>query len=457
MQPKLRDARLFWRGKTIWAHVLGPAGRKVRKSTKCTDEAAAVARANELERVAADPRYAAAAATSFAGAVEALRLDMVRRKRSAATLSKAKGKLGHFARIWGGDLPMLRITAKLVMEYIDKRQSETASDHTIYMELGHLRMVLKIAIHLGTFHGSVAQVMPPYFGSGHKPRDRFATPDELTALLKQFDRRRGAHILYIVATGARYQESFRARRRDTNKARGIVHLHGTKTAFADDDIPITRVNAPILDEALKHAPGADVLFHPWGKMVRDMAAACVRAGIPRLGPNDLRRTFAKWHLLAGVNINAVSKMLRHSTDKLAQTTYAKATGEEMGALVEAQLEAHAPRPVAALPECVDSVPTEAQTTAEASNNQGQNEPKAAVKDAPPGRFELPTFALGKRSENTRSVGNKKAYQRKREASVVPVLYGDVRSETPRIPGVASAVVAYWASEFAPTLATGAAS
>jgi integrase len=339
MQPKLRDPRLYWRGNVIWAHAPNAKGRIVRRTTKCHDEAAAVAKVNEYERIAADPRHATAQATTLTGAVSALLADMLRRKRSAATLKKAAQKLGHFIRVWGEKLPLLRLhrNPQIVLDYIDQRQHEGASDHTIKMELQHLGMLLRIAIHLGTFPGTVAEVLPPYFASGHKPRSRWLTVDEAAALVRHLERHRAAHVMYIIATGARLSESFRARRGDTNVERRLVHIHGTKTALADDDIPITKVNARPLAWALENAPGKDKLFKSWGKLHRDLAAACVRAGIAKVTPNDLRRTFGKWHRLAGVDVTTVSKMLRHADDKLAQTTYAKISGgRRLGALAAKQ-------------------------------------------------------------------------------------------------------------------------
>ena len=392
MHAKLRDKRLYWRGGTIWARVLGPAGRIIRKTTKCTDEAAAVSKANDFERVASDPNYAAAKATTLAAAVTSYLADKKRRGAADATLQIAATKMGHFARLWGVDLPMLRVNAQLVSEYIDKRLAEPhVSRHTVYLELGHLRQTLKVATHLGTFHTPLERVLPPYFTSGHKPKDRWPTPAELTALLPHLPPKRAAHVMYFAATGARLGEAMRARREDTNFERRLVHLRGTKTEAADDDIPITKVNESMLRWSLDHAPGKDLLFHPWLKLHRDLAAACVRAGIAKITPNDLRRAFAKYHRLAGVDVTTVSKLLRHTTDKLAQTTYAKVSGNEVGDLANVQIQRSAndvEGPLATVsilyPRVAVTGPIELPLL---------DDPLQIL--APPARVELATNALGK--------------------------------------------------------------
>ena len=73
-------------------------------------------------------------------------------------------------------------------------------------------------------------------------------------------------------------------------------------------------------------------------MWRDVGAACVRAGIEHLSCNDLRRAFAGWHREALMAVGAsassaaelVSKLLRHATDRLAQTTYADVDAQVVG-------------------------------------------------------------------------------------------------------------------------------
>lgn len=40
--------------------------------------------------------------------------------------------------------------------------------------------------------------------------------------------------------------------------------------------------------------GTGPVIEPWGNDKRELVRACARAGLPRVTPNDLRRTFATW-------------------------------------------------------------------------------------------------------------------------------------------------------------------
>lgn len=336
---KLRDKRLYWRGDRLWCRVPGPGGRIVRKATHCTDEAAAAARADELERRYANPRLAAASAATLEGSVKALIKDMKRRGRSDATVKIAEQKLGHFPRLWGKTLSMADIQAPLVLEYIDKRKGEDVTDFTIKKELSHLGQLLALAKYLGVYTHDPAEVLPPFFSGKHQPRKRRPSPAEVEAVLKQLDPWRAAHLAFIAGTGARRSEAARAHRSDVHLDEGFVHIRGTKTEAADDEVPISEISLPWVTAALAHAPGKDLLFRPWGNLTRDLNAACLRADVEVFTPNDLRRSFGSWHRDAGVPVELVSKLLRHTTDKLAQTVYARIGAAATGKLIGAALQA----------------------------------------------------------------------------------------------------------------------
>jgi integrase len=331
-RPRPKDKRLYWRGDVLWCRVFGR-----RSSTACRDEQAASAVANDLERRSVDPTYARAHQATLGGALKMLKADLVRRGSAEATKRKASEKVGHFVAIWGTELPLAKIDAPRVTAYVDLRLEQGAKPITVKDELGHLRQALLLARHAGTYHLEVSSIFPPFFSGKHKPRKRWPTPAEMALLLPQLEAHRAAHVVWMLGTGSRLGESFRARREDVDLERGLVHIRGTKTVASEDDVPITAVNEPLIRFALERAIGDKELFASWGNLNRDLAAACARAGIAKLTPNDLRRGFGSWHRLAGVDLDGVALLLRHTTSKLAETTYAKVRGDEVRRLVEPQV------------------------------------------------------------------------------------------------------------------------
>lgn len=415
---KLRDKRLYWRGSTIWCRVPGPTGRVKRETTRCSDEQAASAFADRRERQYANPRHAAAAKETLEDSLNAYHEDLVRRRRSEDTKKIARQKTGHFVRLWGARMPLERVLGSLVLAYMDKRQSEGVEDLTIKMELRQLRQVLRIAKFRKVYFEDIDTVIPPYLNGSPKKKKRTPSFAELRALLAQFPDYRAAHLAWLAATGGRAKEGRSARRVDVDWATRLVELRGTKTEKSAGQVPITVITAPLLKWALDHAPGKDVLFRPWGKLHRDVAAACVRAGIPYLTPNDLRRAFGSWHraafMAAGNNektaAEMVSKLLRHTTDKLTQTTYADLDGAAIGAAIGNRL---------------DGVSDLYALTAPTA--LGDLQPRDEVPEilVPPGEIESPTYALGKRSRSARSIGTKLGLLRAKGLPVTPADIGAV--------------------------------
>ena len=330
----MRDPRLFPspRSKFIQARIGGK-----RVSTGCLDEKAASIWADEEERRRANPRHAAAAKATLGACIRDWLAEQRRRKNAQPTIDKEEMRAGHFAHLWGVTFRMALLDARKVEAYIATREGE-AAQVTVHDELGTLRGILKVAKHHGLWRGEIAEVLPVAYARKARKVDRAPTPQEVTALLAQLRKDRAAHVAWLVATGSRISETFKARRSDVDLDKGILHIRGTKTKLADDDIAITSVSRPWLDFALANAPGKDVLFLPWGKYWRDIAAACVRAENAKVTPNDLRRSFGTWHRLAGAHVPDVARLLRHGDDKLAQTTYARIGGEAHGAVIQKQLE-----------------------------------------------------------------------------------------------------------------------
>lgn len=437
---RFKDKRLYDRGgRFIWARVRDERGYIVRVSTRTADEKAASLFADEWERRAADPGYRRASDATFGSAMKDWLAELTRRGVSAATFDIAEIKLGHFVRVWGQSWPLLRITNDLVLAYIDQRAREpgatrdsTVKPLTIKKELAALKQMLEWAKFRGTFPIDIATVIPPGFSGKHRPRTRAPSPAEVALLLQHLEPRRAAQVAFIAATGARREESFRACREDIDLDGLTVRIRGSKTERANDRIPVTGLTRPFLLFAIQNAPNAsrpaEPMFDPWGKLNRDVAAACVRADIDRVSPNDLRRAFGKWHRLAGASAEHVSLLLRHTTDTLAQTTYAKVSAADIGGALR-------DLPGMGVP---DLYAEDAQTAGPDPNASAPN----TGKQASPTRFELVTPGLGNQESrgglSPRSVGNKLAHSRRKTARIVPEPYGDEPSYFAWLPvGVAS--------------------
>jgi integrase len=418
---RFRDERLYDRGgRFIWARVRDEHGKIQRQSTRCTTEKAASAWCDEYERKAADPSYRRAAEVTLGDAIADWLAELRRRKVSAATFSIAETKAGHFVRLWGEDWPLLRVDNELVLKFIDTREGEGVAPFTVKKELGALKGFLEWARFRGTFPRDLATVLPPRYAGRHKPRTRWLEHAEAVKLLEQLEPRRAAHVAFILATGARSGESLRAQLEDIHldEANPYVVIRGTKTAKAAGTVPVTGITHAFLVFAMQHAPGRTKgpLFDPWGKMVRDLAAACARAGIAKASANDLRRTFGKWHRLAGATAEQVSVLLRHSTDTLAQTTYAQISGADIG------------------PALRQLVPILYAPTAPSDPNSTNQEAVSMGNSASPARLERATYGLGSLvtsdAASRRSSGTKRGLARASGVPNVPVLYVDNRAIFP---------------------------
>lgn len=416
MGRTFRDRRLYQRGRYIWARVRDEHGQIIRVTTRCTSEQAASAYADEYERKAADPHYRRSTETTLEGAISDYLVELGRRKVSEATLEIFATKAGHFVRLWGAQWPLVRIENDLVLRYIDRRESEGVTPLTIKKELGALKGMLEWARFRGSFSRDLATVLPPRYSGKHKPRTRWLPQQEAMRLLHQLTPRRAAHVAFILATGARRGESFRARREDVHLADANPHVYirGSKTERSRGTVPVTGITHPFLVYALQHAPGKDVLFDPWDKMVRDLDSACERAKIAKCSANDLRRTYGKWHRLAGASAEQVSVMLRHATDTLAQTTYAQVSGADIGPAMR-QL-----APISSVSDLyAATAPRGPDSPDEPSKNEGKAVSPAGLGPAAPG--------LGNQGVAGASHAGKTASERVSDevaaTRIVPALYG----------------------------------
>lgn len=316
-----------------------------RVSTGCTDLRAAQAWKRNEERVRADPRLAAAQGARLEDCIRDFYGELRRRGRADATVEKNKKKLGHYPRLWGMDLAMSAIDARLVGKYIDDRLKErgirkgsTVSRLTIRDELTALRQVLILARRNGLFQAHPDDVLPIVFETKHQPKKDWVREEDMTKLLSHVEPRHAAHILFFVCTGGRYSDSYRSQKCDWTlapKGKETVLVRGSKTSGSWRTNPITPFLLPWVKRMLRDAEpytakdGVAYLFADWPNMNRDVKAACERAGIPGVSTNGLRRCFGKWHRLKGYDLDSISKLFGHTTARLARDVYADMDGEEL--------------------------------------------------------------------------------------------------------------------------------
>lgn len=303
---------IYLRGRVYWAYYYDPTGEKIRFSCKTRDRKVAERVLRERERAAHDPSRPAQDAAPQVELIQAIERAISaprRQPRSQATLDYYRAKAGHLIRLLPEQLDEL--TYSCVEDYIAQRRTEGAADGTVYKELTVLRLTLKHARKRGELSKSWEELLPD-FGEGYQPKSTYLTKPQAARLLDRLAPFRAAPIAFMIATGARHAETFRAQPEDL-PGDGTALIRGSKTRSAWRVVPIAypdwlRVNPP---------------FEPWLNIRRDLHVVCDALKIPRVSPNDLRRSTATWLLEDGVPLDLVAKILGHTTTAITGRTYAR--------------------------------------------------------------------------------------------------------------------------------------
>jgi hypothetical protein len=115
-------------------------------------------------------------------------------------------------------------------------------------------------------------------------------------------------------------------------------IRGTKTDAADRRLPIVGFSVPLHEHALTFCEGeGGLMFRPWPNIRRDLAAACRRAGIPVVTPNDLRRTYATWRRHHGVSTADIADLLGHKDSPMVERVYGRMDPHSLGRALQRRL------------------------------------------------------------------------------------------------------------------------
>lgn len=318
---------LYKRGSIWWAR----GGRTFRRSTKHTDERKARLVANRWERELADPTHYRAHQATVASAIERWMSEMVDAGRNPATVSFYDQKARHVARGLG-HVKLADIDHDRVLRYARERLASGAHRYSIHRELTALRLALKSAARAKEFGKTVDSVMPKW-SAGYEPRTTWITEEQAWTLIRALQPGRGAAVAFILATTADYSTAFEVERSDVLPT--TVLVRGTKSAARKREVPRVAMLAPLLAYALTHADGeGGLLLRPWPNMVRDVKAACRRAGVPPVTARDLRRSTATWLVRARVPFDVASKFLGHTTTIMLRKVYGQMDGEALRTAID---------------------------------------------------------------------------------------------------------------------------
>ncbi len=327
---------VYKRGKVYWCYVR-INGESIRRSTGQTDKVAARLQKQAWDRLYADPANQAADQTSLASCVSEFLSAKRREQKSPHTIGMYDEKSRHLMRVLGAACRMSSITAPAVDRYIATREGEGASSHSIYKELVTLRGILRVAKRRGEFRGDLSDVLPK-FSSGYVPRKTYLTLDQAISLVNHLEPSRGAHVAFVVATGARASEAKRATRSDLR--REYIRVAGTKTEKSARMLPAIELFTGLLGHVSLYAPGVGgegPLFARWPNSRRDIIRACQRAGVPEVTWNDLRRSYASILKQAGVSNDVLADLLGHTSTTMVRRVYGQDTPANLKATLERQL------------------------------------------------------------------------------------------------------------------------
>jgi len=229
-------------------------------------------------------------------------------------------KARHLLRLLGRDRDAHALRLEDVDEYIRAREQEGAHGGTVYKEIVTLRQALKWAVRRKHFVGDPATIIPP-LKNEYEPRRRHLGIEEFGKLLYELLQHRRCWTIVTVYTGARRSDVERLVGEDhVDLANGWVRLPGTKTKLSDRTVPIAAGLRAYL-ESVPAAQRSGRVVAPWSSVNHDLAAACARACIGKISPNDLRRSYASWLKQGGEDSMVVARLLGHTSTQMVERVY----------------------------------------------------------------------------------------------------------------------------------------
>lgn len=259
----------------------------------------------------------------------ALHLRVHRDDLADETIRMYRHQAGHLVRILGG-VELGALERAHIERFRAVRLAEGAGKETARKGLVLLRAAVRTARAHGMATRPIEQVFPK-LRSAYEPRRRWLEPEEYDRLLDELREDRKLWLACAVYTGARLGELQRLGWEDIDWARGHMAIRGTKPRLRIRFVPLHPALRAVLEPVRAEA---GKVLEPWAKLHRDLRAACKRAGVRPVSPNDLRRTFASWLLQQGASSFTVARLLGHTSETMINRVYGHLSDQALRTAVD---------------------------------------------------------------------------------------------------------------------------
>jgi len=256
------------------------------------------------------------------------------RKAPATRLREENALKNLFPAFTGKDLDALG--GAEIRAYIAGRRERGDRDGTIAREIAMMSAVTNWAI--VELEWSIPNPWQKRKPKAGEPRGRWLKKEEAARLLDAAETMaredaRAGHLPDFVRlalyTGMRTGEVLGLEWLRVDLEQGLIHFGaGDQKSRKVGSIPINQqARLAILSRLRARRRDTPWLFaHADGTRIKDVkksfASAAQRAGLEDVHPHDLRRTFGSWLAQAGVPIQQISKLMRHSGIEITHRVYA---------------------------------------------------------------------------------------------------------------------------------------
>lgn len=346
------------KGGLFYGEFYTPEGKRVRRSLKTRDKVVAKERLR-LAELGASPA-ARGRRQRLMDAIDGMIATMHDKADATKGFYQQKGRrlLKTFGNPFIHEIDREMLAAYIKRRLSNDREHGQASAHTVQKELITVRRALREAV-----DSNVLRAMPafPRFSPKYKPRETWLTPEQFEAVSAELepDRRLWASIAALAGGSLSEVEGVAWETVELDavfelelqgaKVVGRMLIPGTKRETRRRWVPI----APALRHRLLEVPEKKRrgrVVGAWGNVRRDLHAAVARANklaseqaaqrgedppppIPRVSPNDLRRTFGSWLVQAEVPLLVVATLMGHSSTRMVERVYGRLSKKNLGSAI----------------------------------------------------------------------------------------------------------------------------